>query len=367
MTVNAEVAVVAAAVVKEDQRLAGAADRAESAASSAAEQRRAAYADLNRFRWEMTKCEHGPRYKQREYAAAVGFAHATIGAGARAWQAVLEADELDGGHPDHPSWCAFGGKPHHQKGEQKAPKAEPVTADQAEQHADERRKLNLGEIRAMVVVFIARHFKIGESTAERTRRAETKEAMARLTARHEIDALTPEQIEDAINAIALEIQREDKRNRRRLDQVRRWMAENRGVTAGDVKVAEVRAKMRSIGDAVDRKGISWDEAAREARDWDRKNREADRERNEFDRRARKAVLELQQSLAATRLAARRVTVAIRAIETDSIPLHDDERDNAVGDIDLATNALALARAALAGDSGTDWDAALQSLAKDGES
>ena len=80
--------------------------------------------------------------------------------------------------------------------------------------------------------------------------------------------------------------------------------------------------------------------------------------NEFTKKARLAVLELMQAAAGIHSAAIKLGRAMQKIETDEIPIADEEMEMVQLQIASAAEHRRQAQAAVSGSSGTDWDAAL---------
>ena len=344
-------------IIDEDHGYAGDVKRADGTLKAAKQKRADALAELNQFRWEMTVCEFGPQFSQREYADAVGQSQMTIQRGVTAWQATLDADKSN----QNGSVCCYGAEPHHLPDVEVVPDKTAPTEEQSAKHAEERRIADNGEIKAAAIVFIAAHFQVAENTVERHYRPLLKEAIARLNADHVVSDLTIEEVNPLLNEIARVLRAEDKLRQRREGEVKRWMADNRGVSVNEITAKDVQSKMDRIESVVAKKEISWDDAAIEVRAWDEKTSAAAKMKNQIAAAARQAILDLMLASSEVKGAAMRVTKAVQAIEDSEIVITDDERDMSVDDLNQAEAAIHLARAALTGDSGTDWDAAMAAL------
>jgi hypothetical protein len=343
-------------IVKKDRSYDTAVKSADGSLKNAKQKKAKATAEQNRWRWEMTVCPFGPQFSQREYADAVGQSHQTIMRGVNAWQTTIDADKSVQGGPVCP-W----GEPHHLP-EIATEDAEDVTDEEAEQHAQDRLIADNGAIKATAIELLALHFQVSTNTFERHYRSTVKEAIARLQAEHDVKDMTIEEIKPLLNEIARVLRAEDKLNTHRRNTVQRWMADNRGVdNISDIKPKEIDSKMERIDIVAARGEMDWDDAAEEVRVQDAKASEAAKIKNEMARAARMAIVDLMGAVADVKKATTRVIKYVRAIEDAGIVISDDERTISVDDLDFAEATLHLARAALTGNSGTDWDVALTSL------
>jgi hypothetical protein len=336
---------VAQDIAREDAKLDRAASRDKHRAAESS-------AELSRYRWEMTVCEFGPAFSQRAYADLVGRSQQAISLSVKAWQRVLDADKTTSHLVDMSGQCAYGGRRHHQT-EAAPAEAPPPTESQTEDHSTARHVVSGSEIKALAVQAIARQLGVSDGSADRHNRAEVNDLVNRLNASHVVADLDERALRAAVEVIALEIADERKLAARRERDVATWMQRNRAVDK--VQTGEVRKMLGSITRAAERKGISWDDAATEAREWDWKFCEAERSKNEMIRRARVAVLKLQQQSARVHSISLELLKITRKIQADDVPVSADEQEIVLGGIDAAAAALRLARAAFTGESGTDWD------------
>ena len=340
-------------IVGEDHDLTDEAKYADSGYKAAKENRAEAYAALNRFRWEMTECEHGPQFSQHEYAKAVGAGQSTISRAAAAWRIVMDKN------PDEPS-CAFGGEPHHGR------PTESPTADQTASHEKAKHVASVGEMKTIAIEIMAELFGTKTTTFERFYRAEVKEVMARLTESllaesREVADLTEEDARAIVEPIARAVHAEHKLAIRRAGDVKRWMAANRGVEESDITKKDLNEMMFRIEEMVKYEG-TWNKAAAKVKASDRKMMEAERVKNELARAARIAVVDLMDAILKTKAAAKMVVKAIKRIDTDEIPMSDDERTVILSDLIEADAEIHMARTLLGDEAETDWDAAAAALA-----
>ena len=344
-------------IVDIDQGLTDDARDAKLSAKRASQRSGEAIAELNQWRWEMTVCPYGPNYTVRGYAAAVGQSKSTIQRGAAAWQAALDSDSSHAG-TDH-SGCSLGGEPHH------AQKPPPLTDKQVSTHDKERRILELGQEKAIMVERLAAHFGGVPITQEVNHRERVNDALVRLRAEVDLTEATVEEVTAAADKIAQQIHWEVKLRESHEREVKRWMATNRGVDTSDIKMSDVRKMVDRIERAMERKEMPWADAETETRDWDFKAREADRIQNELLRKARHAVLQLQKASVEMRLAAMKLGEAMRTIENDNIPIGDDEMGLIKLNIEDSWAIVRQAKAAVGGSSNVDWDKELRKLNKEG--
>jgi len=328
-------------VIAEDQYRASDVSRADGTLKSAKEYKADAYAALNQFRWEMCGCEHGPGYPVEVYAKAVGRAVRTIEKSVATWAALSPTCSYeDGEHLGMPT---------------------PPTPQQVEDHEQQKHVADVGELKAAAIELLATHFKLGTGTIKQNHRPLIDMALARLRDEHPTDDLSIQEATVLLNGIAFVLSNEAKLAQRRERSVQAWMAENRCVDIPTVKLTLVRSMMERITSRMEKYGIAWEDAEEEQRVWDAKRSEAERNINEMARKAQMAILDLQQALASVKLASIAVVTAVRRVEDDGIDLDDDIREIAADDIDHAWAALSLAKAALTGNSGTNWDNELQKL------
>jgi len=344
-------------IVEEDHDRRGDINSADRSFKSAKERRAEAYASLNQFRWEMCECPYGPQFSHRAYAKAVGVVHSTIDKGVASWQTVVDR-EMATGEP----FCDYGSIPHH------VPDASPAkgsgpTEDQVGQHAEATKKASASELRGLAIEELATRFGVAFDTMK-SNTPLIKDALSRLN-EYDIEGLAVEAVRPTMATIVLEIYQEHKLRAARESSIQRWMAANRGVETKDIKPADVTSMYTRIERVMKRKDLEWAEAEAEVRLSDQQDAEAQRITNELARAARMAILDLRKSGADLKHASMEMVKAVRKIEADQIPLTTDERDLSLIDLDAAQAAIHLARAALTGNSGTDWDAALASLTEGG--
>ena len=345
---------IAEEVVEHDHDLAKDANTAKRRARDAKERSGEAIATLNQWRWEMTVCEFGPRYSGRVYAEAVGQHHSTVIDGAAAWQAHLDASNSSGGPTNH-SGCSFGDEPHHPR---EIPP--PLTTAQVQSHGKAQRRLNAGEVKAILIERLAAHWNMVPTTVQVNYRSLVNEAVARFRSEHDPDSMDEGQITTAADTLARQMRLEWQQRDAKEKVIQKWMTKNRA-TDQPVPMNEVRKMYDHIERRMASRNWTWEQAEADARDWDFGCREADRFHNEMERKARIAVLELRGSAARIKSAAIKLGLAMKAIEADSIPLTDDERTLVTEDIADALGIVQQAAAAVGGESGTDWDAALEAL------
>ena len=345
---------IADEVIEHDRDLAESVGIARKRARDASERSGAAIATLNEWRWEMTVCEFGPRYSQRVYADAVGQAQQTISKGAAAWQAHLDASESTTGA----SICSFGGVPHHPR---EIPP--PLTTAQVQSHGKARRRLDAGQIKAIVIERLAAHWDVVPTTIEVNYRALVNEAVARLNAECDPSSMDEAQITEAADTLARQMRLEFQQREAREKVIQAWMKKN--LAADDnVPMSEVRKMYDRIERRMASRQWTWEKAEADARDWHWGHCEADRINNELVRKARIAVLDLMQAGARMKHEAIKLAKAMHAIETDNIPLTPDELTltrNDLADIDMVVKQ---ALATVNGSSGVDWDASMKILMGD---
>jgi hypothetical protein len=334
-------------IVDEDNDLNDEARYADSGYKAAKESRAEAYASLNRFRWEMTECELGPRFSQRDYAKAVGVSNATISRAAAAWRIVMEKN------PDEPT-CAFGGEPHHGR------PAEKPTEGQTDSHEQAKHTVSVGEVKTIIIQILAELFGVATVTVERAYRPEVKEVETRFHTARTGD-LNEEDARAAIEPIARAVHADHKLAIRRAGEVKRWMSANRGVEESDITKKDLTEMMFRIEEMVKYEG-TWAKAAAKVKASDRKMMEAERVKNELARAARIAVLDLLEAVVKVKAAAKSVVTAIKRIDTDEIPMSDDERTVILSDLIEADAEIHMARTLLGDEAETDWDAAAAALA-----
>ena len=350
--------VIAQEVIDYDLGLQSDVNSAKRTASDAKRRSSETIAELNQWRWEMTVCPLGPRYSQREYAKQVGQGLTTIQNGAAAWQAHLDAEASDS--IDDQSICSFGTEPHNAR---ETPP--PLTDKQIKDHDKARRKLDAGKIKAIIIERLAAHWGVVATTIEVNYREMVNEAVIRLNDDHKLSTMTEAEITEAADDLARQMRLEFQQTEARLKAIHKWMASNRGKDIKDIKMSDVRSMHARIERVMERKSLSWKNAEAEVRESDRQHSEAEKIKNDLARAARIAILDLRQSGANLKRDAGEMIKAVKRIEDDKIPLTDDERDLSIEDLDAAEAAIHLARAALTGNSGTDWDAALASLTQGG--
>jgi hypothetical protein len=349
--------IIAEEVVEHDHDLANDVRRAKRDAQDAKERSGEAVATLNQWRWEMTRCPLGPMYSQRGYAEAVKQGHVTIQNGAAAWQAHLDASESVDDRPK----CSFGDQPHDQP-------LPPLTTEQVQSHDKARRRLDAGEVKAIIIERLAAYAvpkPVVPTTIEVNYRAMVNEALTRFNAENDPDSMTPDQIISAADALARTMWQEFKLRKSREGDVQRWMTRNRAADS-PVSIAEARKMVDRIERQMEKNGWNWATAERDAKDWDYRRCEAERLNNELARKARVAVLDLMQSSAQMKLAAIRLATAMQQIANDNIPLSEEENEVVQADLADIEMVVRQAKATVTGKSGVNWDAAMTKLVAEDE-
>jgi hypothetical protein len=316
---------------------------------------RSAEVKRDRLRWEWTRCPLGPGLSNSEYARQVKRDESSIRASIEAHETVIS-----GGDPTitEEAACLYGER--HLIDAPEVEQEEPTDEEVAEHY---KAKITVTRSAAYALVcetFAAlRNVTIKTVTGNATWTPLTQEAMRRIETGVDLDAADAEA---KIKAIAKDVLDDDAQREARVRQIKTWMAKNRAVPGTQVTLNDARKMMVRIEDRMARTGETFTTAARYQREWDWKHREAERIKNEQRAAARQAVLDLAQAAAEVRGAAERVVKAVRRIEVEAVPIAAEERDLYQEDLDVAEAAIRLARVALRGESGTDWDAALARLA-----
>jgi hypothetical protein len=332
-------------VVAEDQRLDAAFGKASQAAGVAQFER-------DRLRWEWTRCPNGPTIGVNEYARQVGRAQSTISQSLAAY----EMSSMQRSVTDRSIECSY----NHEAYNTTAPAP---TEKQAKAHADAKHKVALGDVRAAIVASIASLWGVTENTVHgnSTYTPFKDSILRRVQAEVRVDDLDESEAKQAIHSIAWEVHAEWKHDEARMQRAKKWMAENRALNVSEVSTGDARKKVEHIHEQAAKAAISYEAAEAAAREFDRKFVEHERIQNERLRAARHAVQELSKAAADLHAVALRVVRAVQSIESDGIEMSADERAVFGNDIEKAEAAVRMARAALMGDSGTDWDAALEAL------
>lgn len=306
-----------------------------------------AVVERDRLRWEWTVCPNGPMLSFAEYGRQVGKHRDTI---RRSADAVTESRTTR-----QSVTCRYD----HARFEP----TQKATEEDAKAHKEAKHRVTAGEVGALIVRTLATLASKSENTIEHNATWTPLQQRARARVAAEVP-LDTDDAEQRIVAICAEVYQEHKEREAAVVRVKRWMAENRGLNASEVSVPDARDMVDRISRTAQRKGLSFTDAESEVRDWDRRRAAADRIKNEQIKKARHAVLNLMQSAAKARQDGLDMVKAVRQIEDDEVPLTDDERALALADLDTTETAIRLAKSALSGNSGTNWDDELARLIGD---